>query len=53
MKALMLAATPEDLESLLDRAARSFSQAVQGKEGQEGTVAFYSEAAASLGPIHQ
>lgn len=39
-KALMLAATREDLESLLDRAARSFSQAVQGKEGQEGTMAF-------------
>jgi len=39
-KALMLSVGEQPLESLLDGAARSFSEAVQGSEGQEGTMAF-------------
>jgi len=39
-KALMLGVGHQPLESLLDDAAVSFSNAVQGKEGQEGTMAF-------------
>ncbi len=39
-KALMLAAGNTALETLLDQAADQFSQAVQSKEGQEGTMAF-------------
>ena len=39
-KALMLLVGKEPLESLLDNAAQSFSEAVQGPEGQEGTMAF-------------
>ena len=43
-KALLLAAADISgeaaLEALLDAAALQFSQAVQGKEGQEGTMAF-------------
>jgi isohexenylglutaconyl-CoA hydratase len=39
-KALMLGVGHQALESLLDDAAQSFSKAVQGKEGQEGTMAF-------------
>jgi isohexenylglutaconyl-CoA hydratase len=39
-KALMMSVGTEALESLLDNAARSFSHAVQGPEGQEGTMAF-------------
>lgn len=39
-KQLMLDVGREPLESLLDRAAQSFSGAVQGPEGQEGTMAF-------------
>lgn len=39
-KALMLSINDEPLETLLDKAALSFSQAVQGPEGQEGTIAF-------------
>lgn len=39
-KDLILRVDQEPLESLLDSAAESFSQAVQGQEGQEGTMAF-------------
>ena len=39
-KALMLAVGHKPLEELLDGAAHDFSQAVQGPEGQEGTMAF-------------
>ena len=39
-KALILNVGHQPLEQLLDGAAESFSQAVQGPEGQEGTMAF-------------
>jgi len=39
-KSLMLAVGHEPIESLLDGAAESFAKAVQGSEGQEGTMAF-------------
>lgn len=39
-KQLILGVGHQELDSLLDSAAHSFSQAVQGKEGQEGTLAF-------------
>jgi len=39
-KELILSVGSEPLETLLDRAAHSFSSAVQGTEGQEGTMAF-------------
>lgn len=39
-KALILGVGKQPLEDLLDGAAESFSQAVQGPEGQEGTMAF-------------
>jgi len=39
-KALMLGVGQEPIEQLLDGAAQSFSDAVQGSEGQEGTMAF-------------
>ncbi|KZZ33174.1 hypothetical protein A3756_19460 [Oleiphilus sp. HI0086] len=39
-KELILGVGKQPLEELLDSAAHSFSQAVQGKEGQEGTMAF-------------
>lgn len=39
-KQLMLDVQSTPLETLLDRAARDFSDAVQGPEGQEGTMAF-------------
>ena len=39
-KALILGVGTQPLEALLDSAAESFSAAVQGKEGQEGTMAF-------------
>ncbi|WP_020406310.1 enoyl-CoA hydratase/isomerase family protein [Hahella ganghwensis] len=39
-KSLLLAVDQEPLESLLDRAAQQFGQAVQGDEGKEGTMAF-------------
>ena len=39
-KKLILGVGQEDLEQLLDNAAQSFAAAVQGKEGQEGTLAF-------------
>jgi len=39
-KALLLSVGNEPLDLLLDKAARSFSDAVQGSEGQEGTMAF-------------
>lgn len=39
-KELILSVGSDDLESVLDRAAQSFSGCVQGKEGQEGTMAF-------------
>lgn len=39
-KALILGVDDQPLETLLDEAAESFSRAVQGKEGQEGTMAF-------------
>ena len=39
-KDLMLSAQYEDLDSLLDRAARSFSECIQGEEGREGAAAF-------------
>lgn len=39
-KALILGVGKEPLEQLLDGAAQSFSKAVQGPEGQEGTMAF-------------
>jgi len=39
-KALILGVGNQPIESLLDDAAESFAKAVQGKEGQEGTMAF-------------
>ncbi len=39
-KALMLSVGDNDLESVLDGAAKSFAACVQSKEGQEGTMAF-------------
>ena len=39
-KNLILQVGQTDLESLLDEAAQAFAHAVQGKEGQEGTMAF-------------
>ena len=39
-KKLILSVGNEPLEELLDNAAKSFSEAVQGAEGQEGTMAF-------------
>jgi isohexenylglutaconyl-CoA hydratase len=39
-KELILGVGKQPLEELLDGAAQSFSEAVQGKEGQEGTMAF-------------
>ncbi len=39
-KALILGVAQSELDPLLDEAAKSFSQAVQGSEGQEGTMAF-------------
>tara|TARA_R110002072_G_scaffold172728_3_gene327012 strand:+ start:35463 stop:36272 length:810 start_codon:yes stop_codon:yes gene_type:complete len=39
-KQLILSVGKEPLEDLLDGAAKSFSEAVQGAEGQEGTMAF-------------
>jgi isohexenylglutaconyl-CoA hydratase len=39
-KSLILAVNHEPLDGLLDNAAKSFSASVQGKEGQEGTMAF-------------
>jgi len=39
-KALMLNVGHQELETLLDGAAESFAKAVQGSEGQEGTMAF-------------
>jgi isohexenylglutaconyl-CoA hydratase len=39
-KALILSVGSEPLEALLDGAAQTFSAAVQGAEGQEGTMAF-------------
>ncbi len=39
-KQLILSVGKEPLETLLDRAANSFAQAVQSTEGQEGTMAF-------------
>ena len=39
-KDLILSVGTEPLEQLLDRAAQAFSEAVQGAEGQEGTMAF-------------
>jgi len=39
-KSLILSVGKEPLDELLDNAAKSFSNAVQGTEGQEGTLAF-------------
>ncbi|UZE95384.1 enoyl-CoA hydratase/isomerase family protein [Alkalimarinus alittae] len=39
-KALILSVGNDELDNVLDHAARSFSDCVQGKEGQEGTMAF-------------
>lgn len=39
-KALMLRAGQLELDAVLDDAARDFARAVQGPEGQEGTLAF-------------
>jgi isohexenylglutaconyl-CoA hydratase len=39
-KQLMLSVGKEPLETLLDGAAKSFAEAVQSTEGQEGTMAF-------------
>jgi len=39
-KSLILSVGKEPLDELLDGAAKSFSKAVQGAEGQEGTLAF-------------
>lgn len=39
-KQLVLDTLTTDLETLLDDAARAFSSAIQGPEGQEGTLAF-------------
>lgn len=39
-KALILSVDNDELDNVLDQAATSFSDCVQGKEGQEGTMAF-------------
>ncbi len=39
-KALLLGTLERPLDELLDDAARAFSSAIQGEEGQEGTLAF-------------
>ena len=39
-KELILSVGSDDLESVLDNAAQSFSECVKGKEGQEGMMAF-------------
>lgn len=39
-KELILSVGNNELETVLDQAAKSFSDCVQGKEGQEGTMAF-------------
>ena len=39
-KALILSVGNDELDTILDQAAKSFSDCVQGKEGQEGTMAF-------------
>lgn len=39
-KALILSVGNDELDNVLDQAAKSFSDCVQGKEGQEGTMAF-------------
>lgn len=44
-KSLMLSVGKTPLDDLLDDAAKSFSKAVQGKEGQEGTFAFIQKRA--------
>jgi len=44
-KELILSVGHEPLDQLLDNAAKSFSNAVQGKEGQEGTLAFVQKRA--------
>jgi len=46
-KSLILSVGQEPLDELLDSAARSFSSAVQGAEGQEGTLAFIQKRAPS------
>ena len=46
-KDLILKVGSEDLETLLDGAAESFSAAVQSAEGQEGTMAFMQKRAPS------
>lgn len=46
-KKLILDVSKVELNQLLDGAAKSFSAAVQGKEGQEGTMAFVEKRKAS------
>jgi isohexenylglutaconyl-CoA hydratase len=46
-KELILSVDNEPLDQLLDNAAKSFSNAVQGTEGQEGTIAFIQKRAPS------
>jgi isohexenylglutaconyl-CoA hydratase len=44
-KSLILSVGQKPLDELLDNAAKSFSTAVQGAEGQEGTMAFIQKRA--------
>ncbi|KZZ62197.1 hypothetical protein A3762_23490 [Oleiphilus sp. HI0125] len=46
-KELILSVGHQPLESLLDGAAKNFASAVQGAEGQEGTMAFIQKRKAS------
>lgn len=46
-KALVLKVGHDNMDSLLDQAARDFAAAVNGEEGQEGTLAFVQKRAAS------
>jgi isohexenylglutaconyl-CoA hydratase len=46
-KDLVLSALSENIEVLLDRAARDFAMAIRGAEGQEGTMAFIEKRAPS------
>jgi isohexenylglutaconyl-CoA hydratase len=39
-KDIVISSLSENLEVLLDRAARDFAVAIRGPEGQEGTMAF-------------
>ena len=52
-KQLMLRVGQPELETLLDDAAASFAKAVQGSEGQEGTMAFMQKRAPSWAALSE